>query len=90
MKAKTKPTKVSDQKLPRIEKKLRGGSRPNAGRREKVYSETLIEKKLLIPQSKYQYFTDLAKSEREKVLVAFLAFFFTTRKKKRKIHDPSE
>lgn len=67
MKAKTKPTKVSNQKLPRIEKKLRGGSRPNAGRREKVYSETLIEKKLLIPQSTYQYFTDLAKSEREKV-----------------------
>lgn len=47
MKAKTKPTKVSNQKLPRIEKKLRGGSRPNAGRREKVYSETLIEKKII-------------------------------------------
>jgi len=50
----------------------RGGARPNAGRKEKVYSETLIEKKLLIPQSKYQYFTDLAKSERAKVFLHYV------------------
>lgn len=69
MKSKIKPqkTKVAEQTKFEIVKLKRGGARENAGRREKVYSEELVEKKLLIPASTCQYFATLAKSEREKV-----------------------
>jgi len=48
-------------------KSKQGGARPGAGRPNANYSEPIIEKKIRIPKSKAQFFSDLAKSEREKV-----------------------
>lgn len=50
-------------------KENRGGAGRGQGAKVKVFSEEIIEKKIRIPKSKADYFSELAKSERNRVLV---------------------
>lgn len=47
----------------------RGGAGRGQGAKVKVFSEPIIEKKIRIPKSKEQFFSNLAKVERNNALI---------------------